>query len=340
MHDHLSSSSTAPPPTETNSSSTTTTTNSLPTTNPDPNPTIPEWHPTGLLSGRPTRPYAIIILNQPINYKALDAVIDHADLLVCADAGADRLYKYHQQQQDQQQQHLPLRPQTRPHIRLPDAIVGDLDSLSPQVEHHYRSQGVQVIKDPNQYSTDFTKCLKWIRRTVEERTPTVGPQECEVVLDVVVLGGLGGRVDQAFSQIHHLYMASNDYDLLVGRIYLLSESSLSFVLAEPDSDSTTPSSSTTTTAPASTTTSTLNIIHVPESKQGFSYFEENVGIIPVLGRCLITTTGLEWDVEDWPTEFGGQMSTSNHIRSNRIEIAFQGPRPLFTMELGRRFRHC
>ncbi|KAJ4518928.1 thiamine pyrophosphokinase [Exophiala dermatitidis] len=294
----VSSSAAAPPATDSNT-----------TTAPPPvstNTTVPEWHPTGLLSGHPTRPYAIIILNQPINYKALDAVIDHADLLVCADAGADRLYKYHQQQQDQQQQHLPLRPQTRPHIRLPDAIVGDLDSLSPQVEHHYRAQGVQVIKDPNQYSTDFTKCLKWIRRTVEHSQQSsltlAGPQECEVVMDVVVLGGLGGRVDQAFSQIHHLYMASNDSDLLVGRIYLLSESSLSFVLAEPDSDSTTPSSSTTTT-----TTSILNIIHVPESKQGFSYFEENVGIIPVLGRCHITTTGLEWDVEDWPTEFGGQM---------------------------------
>ncbi|KAL2419266.1 hypothetical protein ABEF95_003711 [Exophiala dermatitidis] len=356
MHDHPPSSLTTPPPTETNSSTITTTTNSFPTTNPDPNPTIPEWHPAGLLSGHPTRPYAIIILNQPINYHALDAVIDHADLLVCADAGADRLFKYHQQQQNhpnhqqdhqqhqqqQQQQHLSLRPETRDRVRLPDAIVGDLDSLSPQVEHHYRSQGVDVIKDPNQYSTDFTKCLKWIRQAVQQQQqqPRQQPQpqpQSSTIMDVVVLGGLGGRVDQAFSEIHHLYLASNDPELLVGRIYLLSEQSLSFVLAESDSDTT------------GTSRSNLNIIHVPDSDFDSDsdskpdshnyYFEENVGIIPVLGRCLITTTGLEWDVEDWPTEFGGQLSTSNHIRSNLIKIAFQGPRPLFTMELGKRFRH-
>ena len=54
------------------------------------------WHPCGLLTNQPTRRYAILILNQPINAQALDAVITSASLLVCADAGADRFYKYDQ----------------------------------------------------------------------------------------------------------------------------------------------------------------------------------------------------------------------------------------------------
>lgn len=245
------------------------------------------WHPGGLLSSEPTNPYALIVLNQPLNRNALNAVIGSASLLVCADGGANRLYKYDNDTRDFKR-------------RLPNAIIGDFDSLSKPVGEHYRTQGVQIIHDGDQYSTDFTKCLKWIR--------TWCGQNCDSAnktMDVVVLGGLGGRVDQGFSQIHHLYMAENDEALLKGRIYLLSEQSLSFVLANGN-----------------------NIIHVVPG-----YFEENVGIIPVLGRTIITSNGLEWDVNQWTTEFGGQMSTSNHIRSDKIEISFQGPRPLFTMEL-------
>lgn len=67
---------------------------------------------------------------------------------------------------------------------------------------------------------------------------------------------------------------------------------------------------------------------------GPGLFAENVGIIPIARPSVITTKGLEWDVSDWYTEFGGQMSTSNHIRSNTIEIE-TSERVLFTIELDR-----
>ncbi|EXJ69634.1 thiamine pyrophosphokinase [Cladophialophora psammophila CBS 110553] len=260
---------------------------------------VTDWYPCGLLNNSPTHPYAIIILNQPVNKNALNAVIGSASLLICADGGANRLYKYDKAAQN---------GLSRLRRRLPDAIVGDLDSLTGPVEEHYRSLGSQVIKDPDQFSTDFTKCLKWIRNWViskHERGGSNYDKEPQAVMDVVVLGGLGGRVDQGFSQIHHLFMAENDPALLRGCIYLLSEQSLSFVLADGH-----------------------NLIHLDPG-----YFTENVGILPVLGRTFLTTKGLEWDVEHWPTEFGDQVSTSNHIRSSEIGIAFEGPRPLFTMEL-------
>jgi len=251
-----------------------------------------EWYPSRLLLGGTVNPYALVILNQPLNGNALHAVMEGASLMVCADAGADRLYQYD----------VRLREGTKQ--RLPDAIVGDLDSLTSNVERHYRSKGVRVEKDPDQYSTDFTKCLKWLRREWESRSESPGS-----VLDVVVLGGLGGRVDQGFSQIHHLYMAARDKSLLNGRIYLLSEQSLSFVLDDG-----------------------VNVVHIEPDT-----FEENVGIIPVLGQILLTTRGLEWDVEEWPSDFGGQVSTSNHIKSDRLEIQAKGGNPLFTLELAKRF---
>ncbi|KIW10004.1 thiamine pyrophosphokinase [Exophiala spinifera] len=247
-----------------------------------------DWYPCGLLNNKPTNPYAVLILNQPINKNALNAVIESASLLVCADGGANRLLEYDQDTANGFKK------------RLPDAIIGDLDSLTKRAEQHYRARGVHLVREPDQYSTDFTKCLKWIRHWATEVAVSSNSR-----MDVVVLGGLGGRVDQGFSQVHHLYLAENDKELLNGRIYLLSEQSLSFVLAD-----------------------SINVVHLEAG-----YFEENVGIIPVLGHTLITTKGLEWDVDQWPTEFGGQMSTSNHIRSDTIELSFEGPRPVFTLEL-------
>lgn len=260
--------------------------------------TCTEWWPSRFFNpGKTASPYAVLILNQPINEHALRAVINDATLVVCADGGANRLFDLAKTYHGEFSQ-----------VRV-DAIVGDLDSLRPQVREHFRQQGVIVEENPDQYSTDFQKCLKWIRRHTEQLRVSRANAETLAPADVVAIGGLGGRVDQGFSQIHHLYLAQDDAELLNGRIYLLSEQSLSFVLETG-----------------------WNVIHVDRDT-----FNENVGIIPVLGSAIITTKGLEWDVEDWKTEFGGQVSTSNHIRSDKLEISFEGKSPLFTVELGDRF---
>lgn len=153
---------------------------------------------------------------------------------------------------------------------------------------------------PDQDSTDFTKALRWLK---EHRTGT--SEDC---LDVVVFGGLGGRVDQGFSIIHHLFKAVSDEELLTGDIYLLSEQSLSFVLEKG-----------------------RNVIHglAPGANH---IFQETVGIIPIRGPAIISTKGLEWDVKDWKTEVGGQLSTSNHIKADMVQIE-ASERVLFTIEL-------
>ncbi|KAJ9653193.1 thiamine pyrophosphokinase [Neophaeococcomyces mojaviensis] len=243
------------------------------------------WHPTGLLEGQPAKPYGIIILNQPINRNALNAVISHAVLLVCADGGGNRLMKYEED--------------TELRKRLPDAIVGDLDSLSIEAADYWKCKGVKIVRYADQYATDFTKSLRWMRQEWDKQKGE------DAELDVVVMGGLGGRVDQGFSQIHHLYMVHQQPELLRGSIYLLSEQSLSFVLAVGE-----------------------NEVYINQKS-----FAENVGIIPVLGLTRITTSGLEWDVSDWPTEFGAQVSTSNHIRSDLVKITVGDKRPLLTFEL-------
>jgi len=157
-------------------------------------------------------------------------------------------------------------------------IIGDLDSLEDDVRHYFESSPcqAQVIHDPDQYSTDFGKAVKYLR------AGHPGP------VDIVVLGGLGGRVDQGLSQLHHLYLFQREPGYRQGRVYLVSEESITFLLK-----------------------SGHHRIRVRDG--GEEVFREYVGIIPMREPSRITTKGLEWDVEDWETDFAGQLSTSNHV---------------------------
>lgn len=158
-------------------------------------------------------------------------------------------------------------------------IIGDLDSLTPSVRDFYASQPspAAIIHDTDQESTDFGKAVNWMRAEHPEG------------IDIVALGGIGGRLDQGISQLHHLYLFQSDPGYSTGRLYLLSGSSLTFLLKTGS-----------------------HKIHVREEGEEL-VFGKHVGIIPLREPSRITTRGLEWDVEDWKTQIGGRISTSNHI---------------------------
>lgn len=273
--------------------------------------------------------------------------------------------------------------------QLPDMIVGDLDSLRPSVRQHYEKLGVSIIQDPDQYSTDFTKCLKYLNTHAAEiiaasprrRTPLprdgspVGtasspPKQASAdsTLEIVILGGLGGRVDQAFSQIHHLYMMTQTQRELReasqtpnrtevqgskpsagGNLYLVSEESITFVLQHGKNIIHTPATKRADIGSASLPGSEAEVSETPrkrkrdqeqeqEQEPGY-FFEENIGIIPLSATASITTRGFEWDVQDWRTEIGGQLSTSNHIRADTVEVETSVP-VLFTVELAERLKRA
>jgi thiamine pyrophosphokinase len=87
------------------------------------------------------------------------------------------------------------------------------------------------------------------------------------------------------SQLHHLYLFG---DYTQGRVYLVSEESITFLLRTGH-----------------------HRIVVRDGRE--EIFGKHVGILPIREPSRITTKGLEWDVEDWETEMGGQLSTSNHV---------------------------
>ncbi|ERT01187.1 thiamine pyrophosphokinase [Sporothrix schenckii 1099-18] len=255
-----------------------------------------DWFPARLLQRNPrsaTNPYAAVILNQPLtSLGPVQRIWRRAQFRVAADGGANQLHD--------------VAETAGQDFKNLDVIIGDLDSLRADVQQYFETETAghktEIIHDTDQYSTDFTKAVK----LVQDRHPGI---------DVVALGGLGGRVDQGVSQLHHLYLFGerrrdatsekyrigwSDETAPHGSTFLLTSDSLTFLLLPG-----------------------LHRIHVRErlgdggdggnGEPAEDVFAKHVGILPMQGPSVITTSGLEWDITDWPTEFGGQMSTSNHV---------------------------
>ncbi|KAF9548895.1 hypothetical protein EC957_005247 [Mortierella hygrophila] len=250
--------------------------------------------------------FALIILNQPIliHRTLFNNVWQNATYRFCADGGANRLYDL-------------LKTDEERSKFLPDYIRGDLDSLRDSVKNYYQSQGVPVERDGSEYSTDFMKCVELVRardpspsplttaagapaiaseapdhRTLEERQ--------ESNLGIIALGGTGGRFDQSMSSIHHLYILNQERHAT-----LISDESIVVLLG------------------AGTHEITCNLdIEGP-----------TCGIIPVGStEAILTTTGLKWDIEDWKTSFGTQISTSNALVGSKVTIKTNAP-VVWTTEL-------
>ncbi|CAO3567584.1 unnamed protein product [Mortierella alpina] len=247
--------------------------------------------------------FVLIILNQPIliTRRLFDNAWANATYRFCADGGANRLYDL-------------LETDAERKKYLPDYIRGDLDSLRDDVKAYYVSQGVPVERVGTEDSTDFMKCIHLVRERDPNPTKeaaafpsaagdvtsaTTESSHCSQEerqinnLAVVALGGTGGRFDQTMSSIHHLYLMYHERHAT-----LVSDESI-VVLLGPG-----------------THEITCNLeIEGP-----------TCGIIPIASpETVITTTGLKWDVENWKTAFGTQLSTSNVLASSKVTIQTNAP---------------
>jgi thiamine pyrophosphokinase len=230
---------------------------------------------------------ALIILNSPIaDFEYFHRLYSHASYTLCADGGADRLHNLITTTYPD------LAPDVALRKALPNAIHGDLDSLSDSTRTAYTNLGVEISRDPDQYSTDFGKAVSKIL--------ALKPS----LRSLLVLGSVGGRVDQGIGLLHELYREQKFRHPDV-KFWLFSEASVSVVLG-----------------PGKT------VLHLPV---GEGLVTRNVGILPVYGRAVVSTRGLEWDVEGWETEMGGMVSSSNHVVEDVVEIE-SDREVLFTVE--------
>lgn len=249
------------------------------------------WYPANIFQPSPSyhRSHAIVILNQPLNlpFSVYQNLWSNSSYDVAADGGANRVYTLNKS--NVSKEGLPL-----------TTVIGDLDSLLPAAHSYWSSKNVPVIHDEDQYSTDFMKAVSHIRETKGKG------------LDIVVLGGLGGRVDQGMSVLHQLYTYQKQPGYPDGKMYLLSTEAITFVLKAGRHK-------------------IKAMAKFGEDGVGAG-LGKHVGIIPLKEPSIITTEGLEWDVTDWETEFGGQMSTSNHVKEEWVTIETTKD-VLFTIDL-------
>ena len=185
-------------------------------------------------------------------------------------------------------------------------IVGDLDSLRNDVRDFYSSKGVAISHVGSQDNTDFGKAIDIVksRQAAGPRSDMSPSHPSFVKHNLLVLGGLGGRVDQGLSLLHALFFYDRDCPKL--RLWLFSEASITFIIYIGK-----------------------NIIEMPRFA---GILTPNVGIVPLFGPSVITTSGLEWDVQDWPTRIGQQVSTSNHVLADETLVETT-ENVLFTVEL-------
>lgn len=164
---------------------------------------------------------------------------------------------------------------------LPTAIKGDMDSIRPDVASFYSQLGVPIHDlSEDQDSTDLQKCIEFVLQQAREQE--IQQQH----LTLVALGALGGRLDHTLSNLSTLH-AYRDLGLV-----LLGDGNLARLV------------------PAGSC-----IIRPDRRLEG-----PTCGLVPQAGPAVASSSGLRWNLDDTPMQFGGLVSTSNIIEEDEILV--------------------
>ncbi|KAJ7931462.1 thiamine pyrophosphokinase [Mycena leptocephala] len=225
---------------------------------------------------------ALVILNQPFSESLFLRLWNSSQWHCCADGGANRLFD--------------TLAAAQRLLFLPDLIKGDLDSIRNDVKDFYVSHGVLVIQDPDQYSTDLMKCVDAIRdKEAQEQNE----------YDIVLLGGLAGRLDQTIHTLSYLYKLRKTRK----RVFAVTDDNAGWVLDAGE-----------------------HTIHIDHSILG-----PTCGLLPVgIASTVLSTTGLQWNLSNRESSFDGMVSTSNHLLPNETSVWIKTSNPIWwTVELRR-----
>jgi thiamine pyrophosphokinase len=282
---------------------------------------------------------------------------------VCADGGANRLFRYARSRQRRPRRRRPpiMTDEGEPGKNqdddpccffVPDLVVGDLDSIRPNVRRYYEEgHSCEVRRVHDQDRNDLDKALEAVRAEHErrrrmgrfKRDQEGGPDEhCPLppFRNVVVYGAFGGRFDQEMASLQALYVWCRAFDDddednqgdsgdTRGRddrssrrgsrttLWLYNDVTCACLLYPP--------SCTDSGGGASSSTAAV------ENRIALSPHENpnSVGLIPLGGRCeRVTTRGFQWDLDGDALEFGKLVSTSNRIVTPDLSASVWTTRPL------------
>jgi thiamine pyrophosphokinase len=180
---------------------------------------------------------------------------------------------------------------------IPNMIVGDLDSLRNSVREYYSNinKSTQIIHDPDQDCNDLDKAL----------------QQCSKQSQVVIYGAFGGRFDQEMASMQALYKWNKQF---INGLWLYNDQTCACLIGGGSNG-------------ADTASREKHMIHM-KLPSNDSDDESNIpcegptcGLIPLAGPCeSVTTEGFQWNLLNQRSEFGGLVSTSNHMTSNVVSV--------------------
>ena len=116
----------------------------------------------------------VIFLNGEYKYSQefMDKLVSENAVCFCADGGANAAFKYG---------------------KMPEVIIGDLDSIEKKVLGYYKSKNILIKKFPKDKDfTDFELILKEINKISKNKN---------FVEKIFVVGGLGKRIDMTLSNL-------------------------------------------------------------------------------------------------------------------------------------------
>lgn len=265
---------------------------------------------------------ALVILNSPIRQPPsplFEALWNKSQYRVCADGGANRLYRSTVFPGDAAAATAtPAAAAGSSHVQvqqsyIPNLIIGDLDSLQKRVSDYYKaandnsdgSTSCSIVCDPDQDRNDLDKSLGAILEHQHQSTGTIK------IGRVLVYGAFGGRFDQEMGCIQALYKWSHQFDY---NMWLYDDQTVCWLLPG----------------------NRMNHIQIPH----FDNTVKNIigegptcGLIPMgVAVDSVTSVGLKWDLKQDATAFGGLVSTSNRVMAETVTVTASHPL-VFTAEV-------
>ncbi|KAK6512989.1 hypothetical protein TWF506_009151 [Arthrobotrys conoides] len=329
--------------------------------------TVATWAPGDYLTDQAeTRPrFALVILNQPItDIEGFTRLWNNASLRVCADGGANQIYGIEidndipipdcitgdldSLQSKVGNYYRALGVSIVPdHSQYATDFTKSLNWILKQEQLHDSPKRDTASdedgEDDDESDDDDVNVPKEGIYGVPWAGQPGAPSWIEhAPLDIIAYGAMGGRMDQTFHAIDQLFQASNR---LNGEI---KESGDEEMKLDDDNNNNTTKEGQQNTSPSPRSPNNTaerklmlmsdesvtfllekgkNIIETP-----LSVFGKTCGLIPVAAASVITTKGLEWDLDEAETKFGGMISTSNHLIQDRVEVVTT-EKLLFTMEM-------
>ncbi|KAJ8983743.1 hypothetical protein NQ317_017846 [Molorchus minor] len=145
-------------------------------------------------------------------------------------------------------------------ILNPNLITGDMDSLPEEVLNYFRNDYTKIVTTPDQNETDYTKAL-------QELNKYCNAENIEIKT-IYVLVDTCGRFDQIMANINTLYKSTAIIQNV--QLFQIAASSITWLLQRG-----------------------RHSISIPVNLRSN---QEWCSLIPIGKPCVITSTGLKWNI--------------------------------------------